>query len=209
MFVLSSPSGAGKTTISRKLLEQDRNIRMSVSVTTRAMRPGEVDGQDYSFVSREEFSRMTLNRELLEHAQVFDHYYGTPRKPVEQALETGHDVLFDIDWQGTRQLKRITREDMVSVFILPPSIGELERRLKSRAQDSDAVVANRMEKSIAEIRHWDEYDYVLINHDLDETSTKVSAILRAERLWRKRRHGLAEFVATLEQEALARDLGAA
>lgn len=203
MFILSSPSGAGKTTLSRRLLERYKNaaqhetIVMSVSVTTRAMRPGEVDGKDYFFMDREQYDAMIAGGELLEHARVFEHYYGTPANFVRDHIERGIDVLFDIDWQGTRQLFNLTR-DVVSIFILPPSMQELERRLKARAQDSDEVVAKRMDKAAAEISHWQEYDYVLINQDLDQTLEKIDAILRAERLKRVRQDGLAEFVETLQ-----------
>lgn len=197
MLILSSPSGAGKTTLSRAMLKRDPNLAMSVSVTTRAMRPGEVDGKDYHFVSEEQFSHMTLNKELLEHAQVFDHFYGTPREPVEKALAAGKDILFDIDWQGTRQLKKTSGADMVSIFILPPSLEELERRLHSRAQDSEDVVRRRMEKAVSEISHWNEYYYVVVNRDVDETLEKVTSILEAERLMRKRQVGLEAFVRTL------------
>lgn len=200
MFVLSSPSGAGKTTISRRMLEKDAGLSISISVTTRKPRPGEKDGHDYFFVSKDKFADLIMNDQFLEHAKVFDHYYGTPREHVEKELARGHDVLFDIDWQGTHQLKQNQRSDLVSVFILPPSIAELERRLKARAQDSDAVVRKRMEKSIAEISHWDEYDYVVVNHDVEETLSQVMAILAAERVRRKRRVGLEAFIERLNEE---------
>ena len=200
MFVLSSPSGAGKTTISRKMLEKDDNLSISISTTTRPPRPGEEDGHDYFFVNKEQFADMIMEGEFLEHAKVFDHYYGTPRSHVEKELSRGHDVLFDIDWQGTRQLKRNKRTDLVSVFILPPSIAELESRLKKRAQDSDDVVAGRMEKSISEISHWYEYDYVVVNNDVEETLGQVMSILIAERARRKRRVGLDQFIEGLNLE---------
>lgn len=197
MFVLSSPSGAGKTTLSRRLLEDEPDLALSVSVTTRSPRPGEVDGVDYSFVTTEEFGLMRNRGDLLESAKVFDNYYGTPRGPVEDALAEGRDILFDIDWQGAQQLRQKARDDMVSVFILPPSTPELERRLKSRAQDPDDVVARRMAKAWEEISHWPEYSYVIINDDADAAYDEVRAILRSERLKRDRRVGLLEFVDTL------------
>ncbi len=203
MFILSSPSGAGKTTLSRKLFDRYRNaaeheaIVMSVSVTTRPKRPGEEHARDYFFVSDAEYATMVKEGKLLEHAQVFEHQYGTPAQFVRDHVERGVDVLFDIDWQGTRQLAQKSRDDLVSVFILPPSLEELERRLKSRAQDSDDVVARRMAKATAEISHWMEYDYVLINQDLDETLEKIDTILKAERLKRVRQEGLDGFVGTL------------
>jgi len=204
MFVLSSPSGAGKTTISRRMLEHDENLNISISVTTREPRPGEKDGDDYIFVNKERFADMIMEDEFLEHAKVFDHYYGTPRNLVENALSKGQDVLFDIDWQGTRQLKRNKRLDLVSVFILPPSMTELESRLKKRAQDSEATVNARMEKSLSEISHWDEYDYVVVNNDVEETIHQVMAILEAERARRKRRVGLQDFVEELKAEYQAK-----
>lgn len=197
MLVLSSPSGAGKTTISRALLARDPGITMSVSATTRPKRPGEVAGQDYRFVDPTEFDLMVNRGELLEFAKVFDHYYGTPRAPVEAALAAGRDVLFDIDWQGTQQLAENAREDLVSVFILPPSTPELERRLKSRAQDSDDVVARRMRQAADEMSHYPEYDYIVVNRDLDHSVADVQAILTAERLRRERQRGLADFVKAL------------
>ena len=203
LFILSSPSGAGKTTLSRGLLERYKDaaphetIRMSVSVTTRKPRPGEVQGKDYFFVDHEEYLNMVSGDELLEHAKVFDYHYGTPSKFVSEQLRKGTDVLFDIDWQGTRQLTEKAREEVVSVFILPPSMAELERRLRARAQDSEEVVQKRMSKARAEISHWMEYDYVLINQNLDETLEKIDTILRAERLIRKRQEGLGEFISGL------------
>jgi len=199
MLVLSSPSGAGKTSIARRLLELDDAITMSVSVTTRKKRPGEVAGRDYHFIDRTEFDLMVNRRELLEHAKVFDNYYGTPRKPVEEQLALGRDVLFDIDWQGTQQLKEAARDDLVSVFILPPSTGELERRLRSRAQDTPAVVAKRMSKASDEMSHWPEYDYIVVNHDFEQSVVQVSAILTAERMRRHRQVGLPSFVKGLQQ----------
>jgi guanylate kinase len=199
MLVLSSPSGAGKTSISRALLERDDNLSLSISVTTRPRRPGEVDGRDYYFIDKTEFELMVNRRELLEHAKVFDHYYGTPREPVMQALENGLDVLFDIDWQGTQQLDESARDDLVSVFVLPPSTAELERRLHTRAQDSEAVIANRMAKAADEMTHWDAYDYVIVNVDLEASVVSAEAILRAERLRRFRQTGLSNFVTWLRQ----------
>ena len=197
MFVLSSPSGAGKTTMSRKLLAAEKNVAMSVSVTTRPMRPGEVEGVDYYFIDEAEFQRLVAAGELLEHATVFDHHYGTPKTAVMQALESGRDVLFDIDWQGTRQLAQRCRDDLVSVFILPPTLEELERRLRSRAQDSDEVVRARMGKATQEISHWEEYDYVVINQDLDAAITHIQKILHAERFRRIRQLELGQFVRVL------------
>lgn len=199
MFVMSSPSGAGKTTLSRGLLETDDEIVMSVSATTRAPRPGEVDGKDYYFASVEEFGLMVNRREFLEHAKVFDNYYGTPKAPVEEALASGQDVLFDIDWQGTQQLKQNAGADVVSVFILPPSTQELERRLHSRAQDSAEVVASRMSKAADEMSHWAEYDYIIVNQDIAQSSAQIRAILDAERLKRPRQTGLDGFVKGLRE----------
>ncbi len=199
MLVLSSPSGAGKTTISRRLLERDANLQMSVSVTTRPMRPGEVEGVDYYFIDAAAFRRKVDERALLEYATVFGHGYGTPRGPVEQALGAGRDVLFDIDWQGTQQLAESARQDLVSVFVLPPSTRELERRLKARAQDSDAEVARRMAKAADEMSHWAEYDYIIVNHDIEDSVRRVEAILIAERLKRERQIGLHEFVRALRE----------
>jgi guanylate kinase len=199
MLVLSSPSGAGKTTISRALLKRDGNLTMSVSVTTRMKRPGEVEAQDYFFIDPTEFNLMVNRGELLEYAKVFGHYYGTPKAPVEKALGAGRDVLFDIDWQGTQQLKASARADLVSVFILPPSTAELEKRLKSRAQDSAKVVAERMEKAADEMSHWAEYDYIIVNRDIQESVARVEAILAAERLRRDRQIGLSDFVKGLRE----------
>jgi len=197
MFVLSSPSGAGKTTISRALLEREPELVMSVSATTRPRRPGEVDGQDYFFVDPQNFNEMINRRELLEHAKVFGNYYGTPSRPVEQALAAGKDVLFDIDWQGTQQIAQNARDDLVSIFILPPSVAELERRLNRRASDPAEVVAARMAKASEEISHWAEYDYIVLNDDLDTSLAGISAILAAERLKRTRQTGLVDFVKRL------------
>jgi len=197
MLVLSSPSGAGKTTLSRRLLDADPNIVLSVSATTRARRPNEKDGVDYHFYSAEHFRSAVAAGEFLEHATVFDHQYGTPKKPVMEALAAGHDVLFDIDWQGTQQLKEKVREDIVSIFVLPPSHAELERRLRARAQDSEEVVQKRMAKAASEISHWPEYDYVIVNDDIDPAHLKVVSILGAERLKRVRQVGLSDFVREL------------
>ncbi|HEX2511512.1 MAG TPA: guanylate kinase [Xanthobacteraceae bacterium] len=198
MLVLSSPSGAGKSTLSRMLLEADASVELSVSATTRPQRPAEVDGRDYHFVTQARFDEMIGNDELLEWAEVFGNRYGTPRAPVEAALARGHDVLFDIDWQGTQQLRDKVAKDFVSVFLLPPSVPELERRLTTRAQDSDEVIRGRMAKAWDEMSHWAEYDYVLINRDIDETFAQVQAILLAERLKRERQPGLSDFVRGLQ-----------
>lgn len=200
MLVLSSPSGAGKTTLSRMLLEVDPGIDMSVSVTTRRPRPGEVNGKHYFFIDEAEFARQRDANELLEWARVFDHYYATPRRPVEAALAQGRDVLFDIDWQGTQQLHEKARQDLVRVFILPPSAKALEERLQKRGQDSDDVVAGRMAKAANEISHWAEYDYVIINYDLADSLQAVQSVLRAERLKRERRVGLSDFVRQLQAD---------
>ena len=194
MLVLSSPSGAGKTTLSRRLLESDSEIEMSVSATTRRPRPGEQDGKDYFFLSTEDFGIMRNRGEFLEHAKVFGNYYGTPRKPVEEALARGRDVLFDIDWQGTQQLDETAPEDLVKVFILPPSVQELEKRLMTRAQDSAEVVASRMGQALDEISHYQEYDYVIINENVDRTFEDLRAILVAERQRRRRLIGLSNYV---------------
>ena len=199
MLVLSSPSGAGKTTLSRMLLERDGGLEMSVSVTTRPKRPGEVSGVDYHFIEPDEFNLKVNRRELLEWAKVFGHYYGTPRGPVEMALAAGRDVLFDIDWQGTQQLRESAREDLVSIFILPPSTRELERRLKARAQDSTEEVGRRMAKAADEMSHWAEYDYIIVNRDLERSLVQVQAVLQAERLRRERQIGLHEFVKGLRE----------
>jgi guanylate kinase len=200
MFVLSSPSGAGKTTLSRLLIERMGGLKMSVSATTRSMRPGEVDGRDYFFVDKAKFEEMAKQGELLEWATVFDNRYGTPRRPVEEALAAGQDVLFDIDWQGTQQLREKARADVVSVFILPPSAADLEKRLHSRAQDSDEIIRGRMSRASHEMSHWAEYDYIVINYDVDEAFAEVQSILKAERLKRERRVGLTGFVRKLQQQ---------
>ena len=193
MLVLSSPSGAGKSTISRSLLDNDDNLTMSVSVTTRTPRDSEVDGVHYHFIDKPEFHNLVANDGLLEHAKVFDNYYGTPRLQVEEALKKGRDVLFDIDWQGTQQLSEKAPRDLVRVFIMPPSVAELERRLRSRAQDSDEVVRGRMAKALDEMSHWSEYDYVIVNDDLNRSISSARSILAAERLKRERQIGLADF----------------
>lgn len=197
LFVLSSPSGAGKSTIARKLLANDPHLCMSVSATTRAMRPGEVDGKDYHFVSLERFREMTAAHEFLEWAHVFDERYGTPRAPVDEMLGAGKDVLFDIDWQGAQQLYQEAGPDVVRVFVLPPTMEELERRLRSRGTDSDEVITARMERAANEISHWDGYDYVLINDNVEGCFDEVRAILRAERLKRRRQIGLIGFARDL------------
>ena len=200
MLVLSSPSGAGKTTLSRMLLESESGIEMSVSVTTRPKRPGEEDARDYHFRSPEEFEELRDNAGMLEWAEVFGNYYGTPKDPVDGALAAGRDILFDIDWQGTQQLKESMRGDLVSVFILPPSGQALTERLKKRAQDADDVVAARMSEAESELSHWAEYDYVIINSDVDQALSELKAILSAERLRRDRRTGLATFVRKITSE---------
>jgi len=198
MLVLSSPSGAGKTTLSRMLLHADRGVELSVSVTTRPQRRGEVEGRDYHFINRPRFDAMVKAGDLMEWAEVFSHCYGTPRRPVETALRAGRDVLFDIDWQGTQQLREKARDDLVSVFILPPSVKELGRRLRTRAQDTEAVIGTRMAKAAGELSHWPEYDYVVVNRDIGQAFAAVQAILAAERLKRERQTGLTEFVRGLQ-----------
>jgi guanylate kinase len=198
MLVLSSPSGAGKTTLSRKLLDTDSSVELSVSVTTRPKRSGEVDGRDYHFIDRRRFDGMVRRGELLEWAEVFDHRYGTPRAPIDAALGAGRDVLFDIDWQGTQQLREKARSDLVSVFVLPPSVAELEKRLKTRALDSEDVIRRRMAKAADEMSHWAEYDYVVINREVEHAFNDVKAILAAERLKRERQTGLSGFVRALQ-----------
>jgi guanylate kinase len=200
MLVLSSPSGAGKSTIARALLARDAQLSMSVSVTTRPPRPGEVDGRDYTFIDQETFLAMRAGGELLEHATVFGNSYGSPRGPVERVLADGRDVLFDVDWQGTQQLRQNARADLVSVFILPPSRDELERRLRARAQDPEEVVARRMAKAADEMSHWAEYDYIVVNRDIERAVAAVVAILDAERLRRERQVGLAEYVDRVSRE---------
>lgn len=201
LLILSSPSGAGKSTLARRLMGWDPDLRFSVSATTRAPRPGEVDGIDYHFLEQAVFQELVASGGMLEHAQVFGHFYGSPRKPVEEAIGSGHDILFDVDWQGGQQIRNsVLGEDSVSIFILPPSIAELERRLHARAQDSDEVIGGRMNKSRDEISHWAEYDYVLVNHEIDATLGQTVAIIIAERLKRIRQPGLSEFVRGLNKE---------
>jgi len=197
MFILSSPSGAGKTTIAHQLLEADGAIAMSVSVTTRPIRPGEVDGVDYHFVTAEAFNAMVEDSELLEWAEVFGHLYGTPKSQIKTGLKAGQDFLFDIDWQGTQQLYQRMEVDVVRVFLLPPSIAELERRLSSRGTDSAEVIAARMERARSEISHWDGYDFVVVNDEIDTCFEKVRAILESERMRRARQTGIVDFVRDL------------
>lgn len=199
MLVLSSPSGAGKTTLARRLLEGDRNLVMSVSMTTRPARANEKEGRDYFFISQDVFKRRVEADAFLEHALVFGHHYGTPKAPVMEALAKGNDVLFDIDWQGTQQLKQ-QRDDVVSIFVLPPSRGELERRLRERAQDAADVVARRMARASDEISHWAEYDYVVVNAELETALAQIKTILAAERLKRGRQIGIRDFVRALTGE---------
>ncbi|MBT4934869.1 MAG: guanylate kinase [Rhodospirillaceae bacterium] len=200
MIVLSSPSGAGKSTISRALMERDDNLTMSVSATTRAPRPGEVDGKDYYFVDKATFDAMVGEGNMLEHAQVFDNFYGTPKDPVEAALKEGRDVMFDVDWQGTQQLAENASKDLVRVFILPPSMEELERRLYTRAQDSEEVVKKRMAEAAAEMSHYPEYDYIVVNTDIDDSVSRVVSILNAERQRTARLIGLHDFVSDISGE---------
>ena len=204
LIILSSPSGAGKSTLARRLMLWDPTLRFSVSATTRAPRPGEEDGREYFFRSRPEFEAMVNAGEMLEHAEVFGNFYGSPKAPVERAMAEGRDTLFDIDWQGGQQVKQAMSSNVVSIFILPPSIAELERRLRSRGQDSEEVIAGRMAKSEAEISHWAEYDYVLINNDLDQAEADLITILKAERMRRDRQPGLSDFVRGLNKEFEAR-----
>ncbi len=201
MFVLSSPSGAGKTSIARALQERDGHIEMSISVTTRPPRPGETDSRDYHFVDDANFRDMVKAGHFLECARVFGHRYGTPREPVMKALAEGRDILFDVDWQGTQQIAQRARQDLVSVFILPPSHQELENRLRRRAQDPEDVVRRRMAKAAAEMSHWAEYDYIVVNANFDTSVSQVHDILHGERLRRERQTGLAEFVAALSKDA--------
>ena len=198
MLVLSSPSGAGKTTLSRMLLTVERGLVLSISVTTRPRRRGEVNGRHYHFIDRKRFDQLVRDGDLLEYAEVFGNGYGTPRKPVERALKQGRDVLFDIDWQGTQQLRERAEDDLVSVFVLPPSSGELSRRLHTRAQDDDKVIRERMSKASSEMTHWAEYDYIIINRDIDRAFDEVRGILYAERLKRERQTGLSAFVRGLQ-----------
>ena len=205
LLILSSPSGAGKSTLSRKLLDWDSTIRFSVSATTRAERPGETDGVEYYFRSKHDFEHMVAEGEMLEHAEVFGNFYGSPKAPVEAAMKAGRDTVFDIDWQGGQQIRNSALgRDVVSIFVLPPSIAELDRRLRSRGQDSDAVIAGRMAKSRDEISHWAEYDYVIVNSDIDNAFNQLTTILQAERLRRDRQPELAEFVRGLNREFEAR-----
>jgi guanylate kinase len=204
LLILSSPSGAGKSTLSRMLMAWDPTMRFSVSATTRAPRPGETDGREYHFRSRPAFEALVAAGEMLEHAEVFGHLYGSPKGPVVAAMEAGTDTVFDIDWQGGQQIRQAMRGDVVSVFILPPSIAELDRRLRLRAQDSDSVIAGRMAKSRDEISHWAEYDYVLVNEDLETTFGQLKTILTAERLRRDRQPRLSAFVRGLNEEFAAR-----
>ncbi|MGB3279262.1 MAG: guanylate kinase [Pseudorhodobacter sp.] len=205
LLILSSPSGAGKSTLAKMLMGWDPTIRFSVSATTRPARPGEVDGKDYYFTPKAEFQRMVDAGEMLEHAEVFENFYGSPKGPVETAMREGCDTLFDIDWQGGQQIRNSSLgRDVVSIFVLPPSIAELENRLRGRAQDSDEVIAGRMAKSQNEISHWAEYDYVLVNRELDQTFTDLRIILEAERLRRDRQPQLSGFVRGLNQEFEAR-----
>jgi guanylate kinase len=198
LLVFSSPSGAGKTTIARQLVERDSSLALSVSATTRPPRPGEIDGRDYWFIDRAKFDKMAAQGEFLEHARVFGNRYGTPRRPIDEALDAGRDIVGDLDWQGTQQLAGKVRDDLVAVFVLPPSFATLEERLRARAQDADAVVAGRMAQSAEEISHWREYDYVIVNDMIDESVAQAQAIVAAERLRRVRLVGLADFVATLQ-----------
>jgi guanylate kinase len=200
LFVMSSPSGAGKTTLSRRLLAADGNIEMSVSVTTRKPRPGEVNGKDYHFISEANFDEMVSQNALLEWATVFGNSYGTPKKPVEECLQAGRDVLFDIDWQGTQQLAQAMPEDLVRLFILPPTPDALRTRLINRAQDTSTVIAKRMAEAAHEISHWPEYDYVIVNDNIELAHAQVVAILTSERLRRRRQLGLTEFVRELTKE---------
>jgi guanylate kinase len=200
LLVLSSPSGAGKTTIARGLLARNPGLVLSVSVTTRLPRPGETDGRDYHFIARERFDEMAAGGELLEHATVFGHSYGTPRRPIEEALAAGHEVVADLDWQGTQQLARTAADDLVSVFVLPPRRAALFERLSRRGQDSPEAIARRMAMSAEEMSHWLEYDYVLVNRVIEKSIAEVEAIIAAERLRRKRQTGLADFVRSLLSE---------
>jgi guanylate kinase len=200
MLILSSPSGAGKTTIARELLSRNPALKVSISATTRAKRPNEVEGRDYIFVEKPQFEAMIAEDAFLEYATVFKHYYGTPRAPVEAALARGEDMLFDIDWQGAQQIKLLARKDMVSVFILPPSMRELQRRLTDRSTDAADVIQYRMEQSMAEISHWGEYDYIVINDDMEKSIADIQSILTAEKLRRNRQTNITEFIRSLGRE---------
>jgi len=204
MLVLSSPSGAGKTSISKAILARDGNIAPSISVTTRAQRPGEMDGEDYHFISRDAFQNLVRQGQLLEYAEVFGNFYGTPRAPVDSALQQGRDLIFDIDWQGARQLTENARDDLVTVFILPPRAEELERRLMGRAQDAAEAIKKRMGKAPDEMSHYPEYDYVIVNYDFEDSVDQVLSILRAERARRERYVGLATFVRALQEQVRAK-----
>ncbi|MCB1394505.1 MAG: guanylate kinase [Rhodobacter sp.] len=209
LIILSSPSGAGKSTLARRLMAWDPTLAFSVSATTRAPRPGETDGVEYFFKTKEQFAAMVETGEMLEHAEVFGNFYGTPKGPVEAAMAAGRDTLFDIDWQGGQQVRRSTlAKDVVSIFILPPSIADLEARLRTRAQDSDAVIAGRMAKSRDEISHWGEYDYVIVNRDIDTAEAELKTILLAERARADRQPGLNDFVRGLNREFDTRQTGA-
>lgn len=205
LLILSSPSGAGKSTLARRLMDWDETLRFSVSATTRAPRPGEQDGREYYFKTRAEFETLAAAGEMLEHAEVFGNLYGSPKGPVQQAMAEGRDTLFDIDWQGGQQIRNSSLgRDVVSIFVLPPSIAELDRRLRGRAQDSEEVIAGRMAKSRDEISHWAEYDYVIVNHEIDQAFDELVTILKAERMRRDRQPGLADFVRGLNREFEAR-----
>ncbi len=200
LLILSSPSGAGKSTLALRLMEWDPTLKFSVSATTRAPRAGEVDGREYYFRNRDAFESMVKSGDMLEHAEVFGNLYGSPKQPVVDAMENGRDVVFDIDWQGGQQIKQAMRDDVVSIFILPPSIADLEKRLRGRGQDSTAIIADRMAKSRSEISHWPEYDYVLVNQDLPAAFEELKSIVIAERLKRERQPDLTGFVRGLNQE---------
>jgi len=200
MLVLSSPSGAGKTSLSRELLKNNTNIFLSISYTTRPARPSEVDKSDYCFVDNKKFNKMLENNEFLEHAKVFDHYYGTPKTPITEALDSGKDILFDIDWQGTQQLMNSLQDDLIKVFILPPSAKELEKRLLKRNQDTDIIVKKRMSKASNEISHYAEYDYIIINEDFDDSLRKIEAILIAESLKRSRQTNIQDIIKDLRDD---------
>lgn len=199
MIVLSSPSGAGKTTLAKCILSLDKNIINSISCTTRPRREGEIDKVDYYFVNKENFNKMMRNDEFLEYAKVFDNFYGTPKAPVSEALENGKDIIFDIDWQGTQKLAQFARADLVSIFVLPPSLKELHHRLQSRAQDATEVIEKRMREATNEMSHWAEYDYVIINYSLEESINQLHSIIIAERLKRTRQVGIGSFIDTLRE----------